>query len=63
MDDHSSAHVYVRLKRATPEMKQFRDTGKLDHMPELLAECLQLVRANSIEGSKLSKVACVYTPW
>lgn len=63
MDDLSSAHVYLRLKRATPEMKQFRETGKLDHLPIALAECVQLVKANSIEGSKQSKVGVIYTPW
>lgn len=63
VDDLSSAHVYLRLNRATPEMKRFRETGKLDHIPVALKECLQLVKANSIEGSKQSKVGIVYTPW
>lgn len=63
VDDLSSAHVYLRLKRNTPEMKQFRETGKLDHIPIALKECCQLVKANSIEGSKTSNVSIVYTPW
>ena len=62
VDDLSSAHVYLRLPRG-PHLKTFKDTGKLDHLPEVLTECVQLVKANSIEGSKQSKVAVVYTPW
>ena len=61
VDKHSSAHVYVRLPRG-PIRKQFRETGRLDHVPELLEDLVQLTKANSIEGSK---VTCdvVYTPW
>eukprot|EP01045_Picozoa_sp_COSAG04_P049988 COSAG04_NODE_20002_length_403_cov_0.631579_1_plen_89_part_01 len=48
----SSAHVYVRLPRG-PLRKTFRETGKLDHLPEpdLLQLCA-LTKANSIEGCK-----------
>lgn len=36
----------------------------IDDIPETaLAECCQLVKANSIEGSKRSSVRIVYTPW
>ncbi|KAA0150735.1 hypothetical protein FNF29_05072 [Cafeteria roenbergensis] len=54
VDDLSSAHVYLRLP-----------LGKgIDDIPETaLAECCQLVKANSIEGSKRSSVRIVYTPW
>ena len=62
VDDLSSAHVYLRLERG-PNLRQFRETGKLDHLPEALSDCVQLVKANSIEGSKQSRVAVVYTPW
>ena len=62
VDDLSSAHVYLRLERG-PALRTFKETGKLDHIPEALQDCVQLVKANSIEGSKQSKVAIVYTPW
>eukprot|EP01052_Picozoa_sp_SAG31_P043642 SAG31_NODE_7336_length_1716_cov_1.539889_2_plen_207_part_00 len=62
VDSFSSAHVYLRLPRG-PERKQFRETGNLEHMPEVLAELCALVKANSIAGSKQSSVAVVYTPW
>ncbi|RKP22794.1 hypothetical protein SYNPS1DRAFT_19577 [Syncephalis pseudoplumigaleata] len=54
VDKLSSAHVYVRL----PEGFQW------DQLPEeLLTDCAQLVKANSIEGNKLNNVRIVYTPW
>ncbi len=54
MDDLSSAHVYLRL----PKDKT------LDDIPaETLEDCAQLVKANSIQGCKLSTVDVVYTPW
>ncbi|KAH9259353.1 hypothetical protein BASA81_002396 [Batrachochytrium salamandrivorans] len=62
VDDLSSAHVYLRLARG-PNLRKFKETGRLDHLPVALADCIQLVKANSIEGSKQSKVAIVYTPW
>ena len=47
VDDLSSAHVYLRLKPG----------DKLDDLPpELLMECGQLVKANSIEGCKMNHV-------
>ena len=62
VDKHSSAHVYVRLPRG-PIRKQFRETGRLDHLPPgALEDLCQLTKANSIEGCK---VTCdiVYTAW
>jgi hypothetical protein len=54
VDDLSSAHVYLRQKEGE----------KLDDIsPTLLHECGQLVKANSIEGSKLKSVYVVYTRW
>ena len=54
MDKHSSAHVYLRLPKGET----------VDHVPlEIIAECSQLTKANSIEGSKLSHVQVIYTPW
>ena len=59
----SSAHVYVRLPRG-PLRKAFRETGTLDHLPELdLAELCALTKANSIEGCKKASVTVVYTAW
>jgi hypothetical protein len=54
VDDMSSAHVYLRLK---PGMS-------LDDISEeLLTDCGSLVKANSIQGCKLSNVYVVYTRW
>jgi hypothetical protein len=54
VDDMSSAHVYLRLK---PGMR-------LDDISEeLLTDCGSLVKANSIQGCKLSNVYVVYTRW
>ena len=45
VDDLSSAHVYLRLK---PGMK-------LDDIPnDLMLDCASLVKANSIQGCKVS---------
>ena len=54
VDDLSSAHVYLRMK---PGMS-------LDDISEeLLTDCAALVKANSIQGCKLSNVHVVYTRW
>jgi NFACT protein RNA binding domain len=54
VDDLSSAHVYLRMK---PRMT-------LDDISEdLLTDCAALVKANSIQGCKLSSVYVVYTRW
>ena len=54
VDDHSSAHVYLRLRK----------DQKLDDVsPETIMECAQLVKANSIEGCKLHSVYVIYTRW
>ncbi|EME28775.1 uncharacterized protein Gasu_38240 [Galdieria sulphuraria] len=51
---HSSAHVYLRLP-----------SGKtIDEIPSnILEDCAQLVKYNSIEGNKLHSVVVVYTSW
>jgi hypothetical protein len=54
VDSHSSAHVYVRLPYGA-SMDELTD--------EMIEECCQLVKANSIQGSKLNHVKVVYTPW
>lgn len=54
VDDLSSAHVYLRL----PE------DLTIDKIPdEILEECFQIVKDNSIEGRKKEKVSVCYTPW
>lgn len=54
VDKESSAHVYLRLKPGET----------LDDIPSnVLDDCAQLVKANSIKGSKLSSVDVVYTWW
>ncbi|CAJ0931976.1 unnamed protein product, partial [Mesorhabditis belari] len=54
VDKLSSAHVYLRLPEGMT----------IDSIPELLVEdCVQLVKANSIEGNKLNNVDVVYTMW
>ncbi|RKP08807.1 hypothetical protein THASP1DRAFT_23276 [Thamnocephalis sphaerospora] len=54
VDKLSSAHVYLRMQRGQA----------WDQMPdELLIDCAQLVKANSIEGNKMSNIGIVYTPW
>jgi hypothetical protein len=54
VDKLSSAHVYVRM----PEGQTFDDMPK-----EVIEDCAQLVKANSIQGCKQSSVDVVYTSW
>eukprot|EP00123_Amoebidium_parasiticum_P022302 comp8452_c0_seq1/m.3799 comp8452_c0_seq1/g.3799 ORF comp8452_c0_seq1/g.3799 comp8452_c0_seq1/m.3799 type:complete len:213 (-) comp8452_c0_seq1:396-1034(-) len=54
VDKLSSAHVYLRME---PGMQW-------DNLPAgLIEDCAQLVKANSIQGCKMSSVDVVYTPW
>ncbi|KAL4796641.1 hypothetical protein BDV19DRAFT_360710 [Aspergillus venezuelensis] len=54
VDNLSSAHVYVRL----------HDGESWDNIPEqLLVDCAQLTKANSIEGNKKDNITVIYTPW
>lgn len=54
VDKMSSAHVYVRLHRGQT----------IDDISEgLLEDCVQLVKANSIQGNKVNNIDVVYTPW
>ncbi|CAN1346860.1 Coiled-coil domain-containing protein 25 [Linum perenne] len=54
VDKMSSAHVYVRLHKGQT----------LDDISEgLLEDCVQLVKANSIQGNKVNNIDVVYTPW
>ncbi len=54
VDDHSSAHVYIRM----PPGKGMDDLSNA-----MVEECCQLTKQNSIEGCKLNHVKIVYTPW
>ena len=54
VDDLSSAHVYLRLRK---------DQRLEDVTDSTVMECAQLVKANSIEGCKLKEVHVVYTRW
>eukprot|EP00164_Ancoracysta_twista_P005558 GFYU01007622.1.p1 GENE.GFYU01007622.1~~GFYU01007622.1.p1 ORF type:complete len:213 (-),score=75.62 GFYU01007622.1:39-677(-) len=54
VDDMSSAHVYLRMRRG-----ETMD----DIPPNVLDDCCQLVKANSIEGCKKNNISIIYTPW
>lgn len=54
VDALSSAHVYLRLTK----------DQKIQDVPaEIVEDCCQLVKANSIEGCKRPSVKIVYTMW
>lgn len=53
MDELSSAHVYLKPQAG----------WTLDTIPQdVITDCAQLVKANSIEGNKKNDVKIVYTP-
>jgi len=54
VDNLSSAHVYLRLKTG----ESWKSIQK-----DLLEDCAQLTKANSIEGNKKDNVTVIYTPW
>ncbi|XP_039604410.1 coiled-coil domain-containing protein 25 isoform X3 [Polypterus senegalus] len=54
VDKLSSAHVYLRLHKGQT----------IDDIPkEVLIDCAQLVKNNSIQGCKTNNINIVYTPW
>eukprot|EP01102_Stenamoeba_stenopodia_P007140 TRINITY_DN1991_c0_g1_i1.p1 TRINITY_DN1991_c0_g1~~TRINITY_DN1991_c0_g1_i1.p1 ORF type:complete len:207 (+),score=56.90 TRINITY_DN1991_c0_g1_i1:69-689(+) len=54
VNDLSSAHVYLRMKKGET----------IEDIPaSVLEDCVQLVKANSIVGCKQPTVNVVYTPW
>lgn len=54
VDKISSAHVYMRLQPGQ----------SFDDLPsQLIDDCAQLVKANSIKGNKMTNVRIVYTMW
>ncbi|XP_053314439.1 coiled-coil domain-containing protein 25 [Spea bombifrons] len=54
VDKLSSAHVYLRLHQG----QTIEDIPK-----DVLTDCAQLVKANSIQGCKMNNINVVYTPW
>jgi hypothetical protein len=58
VDDHSSAHVYLRMR----ENMTLDDLASPDYV-DLLTDCAALVKANSIAGCKLNNVYVIYTRW
>ncbi|CAE6447478.1 unnamed protein product [Rhizoctonia solani] len=55
VDKLSSAHVYLRLPETIESWENIPQ--------ELLVDCAQLVKANSIEGNKKDNLTIIYTPW
>ncbi|KAL5632825.1 hypothetical protein ACGC1H_005689 [Rhizoctonia solani] len=55
VDKLSSAHVYLRLPANIESWEKIPQ--------ELLIDCAQLVKANSIEGNKKDNISIIYTPW
>ncbi|MCJ1243504.1 hypothetical protein MMC30_000701 [Trapelia coarctata] len=53
-DNLSSAHIYLRLETG----QSWENISK-----ELVEDCAQLTKANSIEGNKRDNVTVIYTPW
>ncbi|KAF2494104.1 DUF814-domain-containing protein [Lophium mytilinum] len=54
VDNLSSAHVYLRMNEG----------DSWDSIPsDLLTDCAQLTKANSIEGNKKDNITVIYTPW
>ncbi|CAD5115773.1 DgyrCDS4717 [Dimorphilus gyrociliatus] len=54
VDKLSSAHVYLRLRK----------NETLDDVPQdVIIDCAQLVKANSIQGNKMNDIDVVYTMW
>lgn len=54
VDKLSSAHVYLRL----------RPSDTIETIPQaVIDDCIQLVKANSIQGNKTNNIGIVYTMW
>ncbi|KAH8109753.1 cytoplasmic protein [Phellopilus nigrolimitatus] len=63
VDKLSSAHVYLRLPDRADGAPPDAAAMSWDALPEaLLADCAQLVKANSIEGNKKDNLMVIYTP-
>ncbi|PMD45035.1 DUF814-domain-containing protein [Hyaloscypha variabilis F] len=54
VDKLSSAHIYLRMNEG----------DSWENIPEdLVIDCAQLTKANSIEGNKKDNITVIYTPW
>ncbi|PMD23815.1 DUF814-domain-containing protein [Hyaloscypha hepaticicola] len=54
VDKLSSAHIYLRMNEG----------DSWENIPEdLVVDCAQLTKANSIEGNKKDNITVIYTPW
>lgn len=54
-DKYSSGHIYLKL---------YPDEKSLDDVPsEVVNDCLQLCKSESIQGNKMSQCAIIHTPW
>lgn len=63
VSDHSSAHVYLRMEVQPFESRAGGRYVDLDNLPpQSVEECMQLTKANSIEGCKKSEVQIIFTP-
>ena len=58
VDGLSSAHIYLRLPKGHNARELLEELEG-----ELIKDCAQLTKANSIEGHKRQTVDVVYTPW
>ena len=56
VDNLSSAHVYLRLPNEV-------SSSWTDIPKDLLHDCAQLTKANSIDGNKKDSIVVIYTPW
>ncbi|KAJ3120735.1 Coiled-coil domain-containing protein 25 [Nowakowskiella sp. JEL0407] len=57
VDKLSSAHVYLRLPDG-------ENSYTWEDIPQnILIDCAQLTKANSIEGNKKNNITVIYTPW
>eukprot|EP00941_MAST-03F_sp_MAST-3F-sp1_P002049 g2049.t1 len=61
VDNLSSAHVYLRFPEPGTKHKPCSDLSKIPE--DVVNECCQLVKHNSIEGCKRAEVDVVYTPF
>lgn len=54
-DKYSSGHVYLKMH---PDEKDLADVPQ-----EVINDCLQLCKSESIQGNKLPQCTILYTPW
>ncbi|CCD26459.1 Jlp2p NDAI_0H02850 [Naumovozyma dairenensis CBS 421] len=54
-DKYSSGHIYLQLNETEKDLN--------DVPNEVVNDCLQLCKSESIQGNKLNQCLIVYTPW